>query len=114
MAERDDSLKDSPFARLASLRDSLPPGKGAAPEVPGIPRRAIVRREKKGRSGKEVTVVAELGLDATALEAWLKDLKQALGCGGVLEGELLVLQGDQRVRAKAALEARGVRRVTVG
>jgi translation initiation factor 1 len=70
--------------------------------------------ERKGRSGKEVTVVEQLGLPARELEAWLKDLKGALGCGGALEGATLVLQGDQRKRLLALLTARGVRKVTVG
>ncbi|HZI02954.1 MAG TPA: translation initiation factor, partial [Archangium sp.] len=47
-------------------------------------------------------------------EVWVKALKGALGCGGTVEGETLVLQGDQRERLPALLEARGVRRVTVG
>ena len=70
--------------------------------------------ERKGRSGKEVTVVEQLGLQARELETWLKELKGALGCGGALEGATLVLQGDQRKRLPALLTARGVRKVTVG
>ena len=45
---------------------------------------------------------------------WLKALKGSLGCGGVVEEEALVLQGDQRERLPALLAARGVRKVTVG
>jgi translation initiation factor 1 len=59
-------------------------------------------------------VVEQLGLRESELEKWLKALKGSLGCGGVVEGEALVLQGDQRERLPALLEARGVRRVTVG
>jgi translation initiation factor 1 len=112
----------SPFASLASLRDKLPPGPsaGAAPagggsgSAPPGPARAVVRMERKGRRGKEVTVVEQLGLPAAQLDAWLKALKAALGCGGALEGQALVLQGDHRPRVKDLLEARGVRRVTLG
>lgn len=70
--------------------------------------------ERKGRGGKEVTVVDKLGLRAAELEAWCKDLKHALGCGGAVEGEAIVLQGDLRSRIPAVLTARGVAKVTVG
>jgi translation initiation factor 1 len=70
--------------------------------------------ERKGRGGKEVTVVEQLGLKAKELEAWLKALKDALGCGGAVEGETLVLQGDQRKRLPAILESRGVRKIISG
>jgi translation initiation factor 1 len=120
----------SPFASLAALRDKLPKGPlaaaadggsadaasaggGSTSADPG-PARAVVRMERKGRRGKEVTVIERLGLPAAQLDAWLKALKAALGCGGALDGEALVLQGDHRPRVKELLEARGVRRVTVG
>ena len=70
--------------------------------------------ERKGRGGKEVTVIEQLGLKRADLDAWLKALKDALGCGGALEGETLVLQGDQRKRLPGLLSARGVRKVIVG
>ena len=69
---------------------------------------------KSGRSGKKVTVVEQLELPPRELEAWLKDLKGALGCGGAIEGSTLVLQGDQRKRLPALLSARGARKVVVG
>src|SRR5438128_2249795 len=112
-------LQHNPFAALADKRDELPAGKPspaeAAPvQAPRGPARAVVRYERKGRGGKEVTVVEQLGLREAELTAWLKALKAALGCGGVLEGDALVLQGDQRKRLPGLLEARGVRKVSVG
>ena len=110
----------SPFAGLAGLRDSLPsaPQQTAPAPKPETgkkgPARAVVRREKKGRGGKEVTVVEQLGLAPRELEAWLKDLKGKLGCGGAVEGETLVLQGDQRDRTRALLETKGVRKIIAG
>jgi translation initiation factor 1 len=114
----------SPFARLEALRSSLPAGPAAAtataqgapaPDAgPKGPARAVVRMERKGRGGKEVTVVDKLGLGPAALEAWCRDLKHALGCGGSVDGELIVLQGDLRTRVPAVLTARGVGKVTVG
>jgi translation initiation factor 1 len=69
--------------------------------------------ERSGRGGKEVTIVGQLGLEPQAMTAWLKALKSALGCGGAIEEDAIVLQGDHRQRLPALLTARGVRRVTV-
>jgi translation initiation factor 1 len=73
----------------------------------------VVRLERKGRRGKTVTIVEKLALGPGDLEPWLSELKRALGCGGAVEGNALVLQGDLRERVRALLEARGVRKVTV-
>ncbi|HET6982785.1 MAG TPA: translation initiation factor [Myxococcaceae bacterium] len=104
------------FAGLASLKEGLPskeiPARPAA--APKGPARAVVRYERKGRGGKEATVVEQLALSARERAEWLLAMKQALGCGGMLEGEALVLQGDQRARVRAWLEARGVSRISVG
>src|SRR3978361_2380689 len=109
----------SPFDALEKLRDQLPPGtpkqdvaKPIAPEPKG-PARAVVRLERKQRRGKEVTVVEKLGLKTIELEAWCKQLKQAMGCGGTVEGGAIVLQGDLRARLPDVLTKLGVRNVTV-
>ena len=110
----------NPFAGLKDKLGDLPRGPEAPraperpPEPPKGPARAVVRLERKGRGGKEVTVVEQLGLPAAGLRSWLKALKDALGCGGAVEGDALVLQGDHRGRLRALLEERGVRRVSVG
>src|SRR5262245_5642632 len=108
----------SPFASLAGLRDRLPPGEAPAEPAESAPARgparAVVRYERKGRGGKEATVIEQLGLAEAALETWCRELKRALGCGGAVEGAAIALAGDQRRRLPALLEARGVRRVTVG
>jgi translation initiation factor 1 len=99
---------------LEALRGELPEGKPAQKEPERGPARAVVRMERKGRGGKEVTVVEQLGLPEKELEKWLKDLKNALGCGGALEKADIVLQGDQRKRLPQLLQEKGVRKVTVG
>lgn len=113
------------FAALSSRvgvapAESSPPlghGEGGVAPAPPPPKpgpaRAVVRMERSGRGGKVVTVVEKLGLPPRELERWLGDLKRSLGCGGVIEGDALVLQGDNRDRVGALLEARGVRKVTV-
>jgi translation initiation factor 1 len=120
----DDPPFHNPFSVLSSLKGSLPDKTvPAAPVKPALApaatakkpiARAVVRLQRTGRGGKEVTVVEQLPLAASDREIWLKALKSALGCGGVVEGESLVLQGDQRKRLPALLTARGVKKVTIG
>jgi translation initiation factor 1 len=110
---------NSPFAALAQLRDSVPAaptsnGPSAAVAVrPKGPARAVVRLEKKGRGGKEATFVEKMELPSKELEVWCKALKQSLGCGGLVDGDAIVLQGDLRARLPAVLTARGVRKIVV-
>ena len=108
----------NPFGALRDKLGELPQGPAPRQErqepAPRGPARAVVRMERKGRGGKEVTVVEQLGLKAKELDVWLKALKGALGCGGAVEGDTLVLQGDQRKRLPAILESRGVRKVISG
>lgn len=116
---------NNPFASLEGLKDRLPaapaqPAEPAAAPAPAVPpagkkyARAVVRMERAGRRGKEVTVVEHLDLPARELEKWLKELKAALGCGGVVEERSIVLQGDHRKRLPDILSRRGVKKVTVG
>ena len=104
----------NPFAGLEALKSSLPPGKPKAEPKEKLPARAVIRLERSGRGGKEVTVVSHLELEVAKREKWLKDLKTGLGCGGQVEGDTLVLQGDMRERAKTWLTQRGVAKVTIG
>lgn len=109
---------NNPFEALKGKLGDLPQGPQEQPPPPQPkekgPARAVVRMERKGRGGKEVTVVEQLELKPSQLEQWLKDLKGALGCGGAIEGATLVLQGDQRKRLPDLLDKRGVRKVIVG
>jgi CubicO group peptidase (beta-lactamase class C family) len=70
--------------------------------------------ERSGRGGKEATVIEHLDLEPADRVAWLTALKAALGCGGKVEGETLMLQGDHRQRLPALLAARGVKKVILG
>lgn len=130
------SENDKPFHNpFASLRALAGPAAGAGdakgtpapaadgsvlrknPATPAIVKlipRAVVRLERSGRGGKEVTVVEHLAIAPAARGEWLQALKAALGCGGTVEDERLVLQGDQRKRLPALLQARGVKKVTIG
>ena len=112
----DDAPINSPFGQLAGLRGQLPAGEARVPDEPSPdltatcsdsiePRRVRVRFERKGRRGKTVTVVS--GLPATRTGELLAELKRQLGCGGTLEAEDVVLQGDQVEQVRRWLERRG-------
>jgi translation initiation factor 1 len=102
-------MKDAPQQAPQPIPEEKP--KERPPAIG--PAKAVVRMERKGRGGKEITAIEQLGLKAKDLETWMKELKNALGCGGVIEEEAIVLQGDQRKRLPALLAARGVRKVIV-
>jgi len=101
------------FRGLADRRGELP-----SREIPqparasrSAPPKAVIRLERKGRGGKEVTVIDQLALSAGELLEWLRDLKQQLGCGGSIEEGALVLQGNQCQRARAFLVGRKVAQI---
>ena len=112
----------NPFGALAAWRDNQPAAQPVEPEpleaAAAAPARkharAVVRMERSGRGGKEVTVIEQLQLTPAEREDWLKNLKGALGCGGKVEGESLMLQGDHRERLPRLLAQRGVKKVTLG
>ena len=106
---------DNPFSALDKLRDQLPAGDPPPPPAQVVrgPTRAVVRLERKHRRGKEVTVVEKLGLPERELAEWCRELKHALGCGGVSEDGIIILQGDLRQRLAVVLTAKGVGKVTV-
>jgi len=118
---------NSPFRALQSLKDRLPAAPepaqlDAAPAEPVAPKgphgktypRAVVRMERAGRGGKEATLIEQLDLSQAEREKWLKALKAALGCGGSISGDTIMLQGDHRERLKTVLTSRGVKRVIIG
>jgi translation initiation factor 1 len=117
-----DASFDNPFAKLGGLRDALPPGEAAADGDEGPPappvsapdaplEKLVLRRERKGRKGKTVTLVE--GLAPAALEATAKELRRSLGCGASVDGPVVVLQGAQEERARDALAALGYANVVL-
>lgn len=105
---------NSAFAGLAARRDELPVGeppkaKPAPVEKASQGKPVVVRYERKGHGGKEMTRLERLELKPADLTKWLKEAKQALGCGGVVDGDTILLQGDQRERAAAWLAKRNIR-----
>lgn len=66
-----------------------------------------VRRETKGRKGAGVTLITELILDDTELKKLAKMLKKKCGVGGSVKNGVIEIQGNQREKVKAELEAQG-------
>jgi translation initiation factor 1 len=121
---------------LAALRDKLPAADLAAPDTvaassPAATRdarqavpaegsifaragRIVVRRERKGHGGKTATRIEGVVASARELEAAVREIKRALGCGAMVDAGDIVVQGAQGERLVAFLEARGARKITVG
>ncbi|MEM9382302.1 MAG: hypothetical protein AAGB93_20275 [Planctomycetota bacterium] len=77
----------------------------------------VVRRERKGRGGRTVTIAAWSGRGAPegeALEALARDLGKRLGCGARVEDGAVVVQGALVDRLAAILETEHGARVTRG
>jgi len=68
-----------------------------------------VSRETKGRKGAGVTLVRGLALTDAELTRTAKLLKSKCGVGGSVKSGTIELQGDQREKVKALLEADGHR-----
>jgi translation initiation factor 1 len=104
-------MGDNPFERLDG--QGLPPGPPPKPVAPAPKRKlgkVVLRYERAGRGGKEVTLLEGQWIEsqeARVRDLLLGDLKKALGTGGALEGRAIVLQGDRRDSAKAWLEKHG-------
>lgn len=91
---------------------AAPPGKGEI-TLAGAGK-IVVRRERKGRGGKTVTLVTGIDRPAAALQSIAKALRKALGCGATVEGTTIVVQGDQTERITEWLTANGATRVVRG
>jgi translation initiation factor 1 len=79
------------------VRRSLPPEQQTA----------HVRRERKGRGGKTVTVVLNLQLRPEDLQALGRHLRQELGTGGTVKDGAIELQGDHRDQVAEVLPSLG-------
>lgn len=66
-----------------------------------------IKREKKGRGGKTVTVLYDLVLSDSDMKTLAKRLKQVCGTGGSVKDRTIVIQGDVRDRVSAELKAQG-------
>ncbi len=80
------------------------PAEAAAPEVLTFGPKVVLRRTKKGRGGRQVTLVQGV---LTGHDVLMTQLKKELGVGARREDDDVVLQGDQVERVSRWLESHG-------
>ncbi|MEO2093187.1 MAG: translation initiation factor [bacterium] len=114
------ALTHNPFRALAGA------GEGSAPRVPeptpepaaqspaDLAGKLVLSRAARGKRGKTVTRLVGVGGGDAGREELLHSLRKALGVGGQLETDAIVLQGDCAPRVAAWLEAHGARNIVGG
>jgi translation initiation factor 1 len=114
-ASRDDApLYSTDGRQIVDRRPAITnsPARGGRPpaRTPALPNDGVVRvlRDKKGRGGKTVTVVAGLPGGATAVAETAARLKRLCGSGGTVRDGAIEIQGDHRERIAEALRAQGL------
>jgi len=73
-----------------------------------------IRRESKGRGGKNVCVIDGLQLADGELKALLKRLKGKLGTGGAIKAGYIEVQGDHRDKLLELLAQEGIKAKLAG
>jgi len=98
-------MKPKQTYRGVVLRNASQASRMRAPPQPAPAATARVRvgREVAGRSGKGVTVVSGLTLDALELDELAARLKKLCGAGGTVKDGRIEIQGDHRDRLVAEL-----------
>ena len=89
------------------------------PDEPAIPttgeqkkesRSVSIFYERKGRGGKEVTILADfIGFSDEEISELAAELKRALGTGGSVRGGEILIQGDRRQSIRDRLAKLGIR-----
>jgi translation initiation factor 1 len=69
--------------------------------------------ERKGRAGKQATIVTGFNCDETVLKQVASRLKRALGVGGSARGGEILIQGDFRQRVLDELKNMGFKKVRI-
>ena len=105
-----DSAAAKRCPRCGSYPCRCPKPKSLPPEQ----QTACIRREKKGRGGKTVTVVMDLQLTPGDMKALSKTLKKKCGTGGAVKDGNIEIQGDQRERIAEELQKLGYKTKFVG
>jgi translation initiation factor 1 len=80
----------------------------ARPIDTNIARTPQIQLEKKGRGGKEVTVISHLGLSGAQLLQLLQLIKKKLGTGGTLKNQSLEIQGNRVAEVRELLVSQGI------
>ena len=86
-----------PSEKKTVIHQSLPPQQQTV----------YLHRDSKGRGGKGVTLVKNLVLTESDLNALAKTLKQAAGSGGTVKDGVIEIQGEQREKIAEVLRKLG-------
>lgn len=105
---------DSAFAKRCPRCGSYPCRCPQPKSLPPAEQTAHIRREKKGRGGKTVTVVMNLQLTPADRKVLATSLKKSCGVGGAVKEEAIEIQGDHRDQVASALQALGYKVKFVG
>jgi translation initiation factor 1 len=114
------SLNLSGLPAAAPGTTPVPAGalKPAGPPPAVAPRhrgRVEIRRTTAGRGGKTVTTVSGfVGIGLPEKEKLAKEMRAACGCGGTVKDGQIEIQGDNREKVAAILQAAGFRPVFAG
>ena len=86
-------------------------GDESAPSGPAKLGRVVLRRETARRGGKCVIVIDgfDAALDQAYIEALGKRIRVACGCGGVVKGRCVEVQGEQAGAVRKWLTGEGFR-----
>lgn len=104
--------------RLAALRGSLGPDdehteeiSDPAPETSSdVQTQAVnIVYERKGRGGKQATIIEGFTIPDNALQDLASELKRTLGTGGSARGGEILIQGDRRDDVRNFLKKKGFR-----
>ncbi len=101
---------------LGALLDSgnLPDGEPIAQSAPKenvAPKRdrLTISYERKGRAGKEATIISGFTIPHEEVATIASTLKSKLGTGGSARGGEILIQGDRREKVAAMLREMGYR-----
>lgn len=70
----------------------------------GLSNTVYIKRDVKGRGGKTVTTISNIGEDAKNIQ---KELQRLCGAGGTVKKGIVEIQGDHREKIKKYLESKG-------
>lgn len=63
--------------------------------------------ERKGRAGKTATILYGFTVSEDELKHLAAELKRALGCGGSVRGDEILIQGDRQADCRRLLADKG-------
>lgn len=103
--------------QLSALRDSLPEGETPVAETEDRPETneriahgvLLITFEKKGRGGKQATIISGFDCTEEKLRDIASQLKKHLATGGSARGGEILVQGDRRKDVLSALQAMGLK-----